>query len=161
MKNSSCVVDITGCTTGATIRHVRAILVVSTVLISLFVYFDSWAAGQELTPAETSKVKAICRSLIGVEGWRLKDIFRQQLAPYIRSKDALEESAIVHCSFRCGGTLKLRDDADIFYGFSNQPAGAPHPVDTVALHIHCKRIFATGPGTGYYPYPYYEAEHRR
>jgi hypothetical protein len=33
-------------------------------------------------------------------------------------------------------------------------------IDTVALHVDGKRILAIGPGTEYYPYPYYEAEHK-
>jgi hypothetical protein len=33
--------------------------------------------------------------------------------------------------------------------------------DTVALHIRGKRLFAFGPGTEYYPYPYYEQEHKK
>jgi hypothetical protein len=55
----------------------------------------------------------------------------------------------------------LRGEADIYYGFSNQPPNVTHRVDTVVLHIHGKRVLAIGPGTEYYPYPYYEAEHKK
>jgi len=102
-----------------------------------------------------------CRSLLGVEDWRAKEIFARRLMTYVGSRKALEESSQVECSFHCGGTLALRGNADIWYGFPNQPIGATHRIDTVALHIHGRRVFAEGPGLAYYPYPYYRAEHKK
>jgi hypothetical protein len=118
-------------------------------------------ANSELSAADISKIKAVCRSLLGVEDLRAKEIFTRRLMPYIRSKKALAESSEVVCSFRCGGTLLLRGGADVWYGFSNQSIGATHRIDTVALHVHGKRVFAVGPGLDYYPYPYYDAEHKK
>jgi hypothetical protein len=122
---------------------------------------QSHGVDAELTRQDIDKIKTVCRSLIGVEAWGVKEVFRVQLMPYVRSKRALEESSIVECSLHCGGTLKLRDEADVYYGFSNQPPNGAHRVDTVALHIHGKRVLAIGPGTEYYPYPYYEAENKK
>jgi hypothetical protein len=118
-------------------------------------------AGSELMRQEVDNLKAVCRMIVGIEDWRVKEVFRQQLRPYISSMHALEQSSVLECSFHCGGTLKLRGDADIYYGFSNQPPNVTHRVDTVALHVHGKRVLAIGPGTEYYPYPYYQAEHKK
>lgn len=115
-------------------------------------------ANSELTREDVTKITAVCRSLIGVEDSKSKEIFTRKLLPYVRSKNALAQSSHVECSFHCGGTLLLRGDADIWYGFLNQPIGATHRIDTVAFHIHGKRIFALGPGLDYYPYPYYDIE---
>jgi hypothetical protein len=121
---------------------------------------QSRGADAELAREGISKVKAVCRSLIGIEAWRAKGIFERRLGRYVRSKQALEQSGIVDCSFHCGGTLALRGDADIYYGFPNQAIRAPRRIDTVVLHIHGNRVLAIGPGTEYYPYPYYEVEHK-
>ena|SRR6266568_6864883 len=115
----------------------------------------------ELTPEDITKITAVCRSLIGVEDWRPKEIFTRALMPYIRSKKVLAESSQVECSFHCGGRLLLRGDADIWYGFPNQPIGVTHRIDTVAFHVHGKRIFAVGPGSEYYPYPYHDTEAKK
>src|SRR6266853_2349497 len=104
----------------------------------------------ELNREDITKITAVCRSLLGVEDWRPKEIFTRRLMPYIRSKKALAESSQVECSFHCGGTLLLRGDADIWYGFLNQPIGVTHRIDTVAFHLHGKRLFALGPGLAYY-----------
>jgi hypothetical protein len=122
---------------------------------------DARAGTGELTPEDIARIKAVCRSLLGVEDWRPKQIFTRELMPYIRSKKALTESSQVVCSFHCGGTLLLRGGGDIWYGYPNQPIGVVHRIDTVAFHIHGKRIFAVGPGLDYYPYPYYDAEAKR
>jgi hypothetical protein len=117
--------------------------------------FASTPAGDsELSREDIPKITAVCRSLLGVEDWRPKEIFARELLPYTRSKNALAESSQVECSFRCGGTLLLRGGGDIRYGYSNQPIGATHRIDTIAFHIHGKRIVAVGPGIDYYPYPY-------
>src|SRR5206468_8648381 len=113
-----------------------------------------------LNGADISKIKAVYRSLLGVEDWRAKEIFARGLRPYIRSKKTLAESSQIECSFHCGGTLLLWGGADIWYGFSNQPIGVTHRIDTVALHVHGKRVFAAGPCLDYYPYPYYDADHK-
>jgi hypothetical protein len=118
-------------------------------------------AGDELGREEITKITAICRSLLGVEDWRPKEIFAKKLSPYIRSKKALEASNQVECSFHCGGTLLLRGGGVIWYGFPNQPINVTHRIDTVAFHIHGKRIFAVGPGIDYYPYPYYDTKARK
>ena len=131
------------------------------VFVAITLASEARGAESELGPEDISKVKAVCRSLVGVEDWRPKEIFARTLKPYIRSRKALAESSQVECSFRCGGTLLLRGDADIWYGFYNQPVGVTHRIDTVALHIRGKRVFAVGPGLDYYPYPYYDAEHRK
>ena len=119
------------------------------------------AAGDELTRDDISKITAVCRSLLGVEDWRPKKIFAKKLMPYIRSKNALKTSNQVECSFHCGGTLLLRGGGDIWYGFPNQPLRVTHHIDTVAFHIHGRRIFAVGPGIDYYPYPYYDTEAKK
>src|SRR5581483_6170053 len=119
------------------------------------------AAGDELTRNDISKITAVCRALIGVEDWRPKEIIAKKLMPYIRSKKALEISNQVECSFHCGGTLLLRGDGDIWYGFPNQPLNVTHRIASVAFHIHGKRIFAVGPGIDYYPYPYYDTEAKK
>jgi hypothetical protein len=119
------------------------------------------AADSEFTREDIIKIKAVCRSLLGVEDWRPKEIFTHRLMPYIRSKKALAESSQVQCSFHCGGALLLRGDADIWYGFLNQPIGVTHRIDTVAFHVHGKRIFAPGPGLDYYPYPYYDRKGKK
>ena len=103
----------------------------------------------------------MCRSLLGIESWRAKSLFARELKPYVRSEKALAVSGQIDCSFHCGGTLLLRDEGDIWYGFSNQPVAAVHRIDTVAFHIRGKRILAVGPGIDYYPYPYYDAEARK
>jgi hypothetical protein len=124
--------------------------------------FTSTRAGNsELTREDVAKITAVCRSLLGVKDWRPKEIFARELLPYVRSKKALAESSQVECSFHCGGTLLLRGGGDVWYGYSNQPVGAMHRIDTVAFHIHGKRIFAVGPGTDYYPYPYYDTETKK
>jgi hypothetical protein len=115
----------------------------------------------ELTGEDITKITAVCRSLLGAEDWRAKEIFTRQLMPYMRSKKALAASSQVECSFHCGGTLLLRGDADIWYGFPNQPIGVTHRIDTVAFHVHGKRTFALGPGLDYYPYPYYDTEAKK
>jgi hypothetical protein len=122
---------------------------------------DARATRDELTRKDIAKITAVCRSLVGVEDWRPKEIFARELSPYIRSQKALAESSQVECSFHCGGTLLLRGGGDIWYGFSNQPIGVTHHIDTVAFHIHGKRVFAIGPGVDYYPYPYYNAEAKK
>jgi hypothetical protein len=119
------------------------------------------ATRDELIRKDIAKITAVCRSLVGVEDWRPKEIFARELSPYIRSQKALAESSQVECSFHCGGTLLLRGGGDIWYGFSNQPIGVTHHIDTVAFHIHGKRIFTIGPGVDYYPYPYYDAEAKK
>jgi hypothetical protein len=119
------------------------------------------ATRDELIRKDIAKITAVCRSLVGVEDWRPKEIFARELSPYIRSQKALAESSQVKCSFHCGGTLLVRGGGDIWYGFSNQPIGVTHHIDTVAFHIHGKRIFAIGPGVDYYPYPYYDAEAKK
>jgi|SRR5574338_1443139 hypothetical protein len=131
-------------------------------LASVWLGFAAIHAGDsELSRADIAKITAACRSLVGVEDWRPKEIFARELRPYIRSQKALAESSQVECSFHCGGTLLLRGGGDIWYGYSNQPVGVTHRIDTVAFHIHGKRIFAVGPGVDYYPYPYYEAEAKK
>src|ERR1041385_6063934 len=55
-----------------------------------------------------AKTTGVCRSLMGVEDWRPKEIFARELSPYVRSQKALAESSQVQCSFHCGGTLLLR-----------------------------------------------------
>jgi hypothetical protein len=115
----------------------------------------------ELNREDITKITAVCRWLLGVEDWRPKEIFTRRLMPYVRSKKTLAESNQVECSFHCGGTLLLRGDADIWYGFPNQPIGVTHRIDTVAFHVHGKRIFALGPGLEYSPYPYYDAEAKK
>jgi hypothetical protein len=135
-------------------------------LLALFVMVllsaaDARASNNELTHEDISKITAVCRSLLGVEDWRPKEIFAKKLMPYIRSKNALEQSSQVECSFHCGGTLLLRGGGDIWYGFSNQPINVTHRIDTVAFHIHGKRIFAVGPGIDYYPYPYYDTDAKK
>jgi len=122
---------------------------------------EARATRDELIRKDIAKITAVCRSLVGVEDWRPKEIFARELSPYIRSQKALAESSQVKCSFHCGGTLLLRGGGDIWYGFSNQPIGVTHHIDTVAFHIHGKRIFAIGPGVDYYPYPYYDAEAKK
>jgi hypothetical protein len=122
---------------------------------------DTCAGAGELTRDDIVKIKAVCRSLLGVEDWRPKQVFTRELKPYVRSKKALAESSQVVCSFRCGGTLLLRGNADIWYGFPNQPIGVPHRIDTVAFHVHGKRMFAVGPGLDGYPYPYYVVEAKK
>jgi hypothetical protein len=117
--------------------------------------------GAELSRDDIAKITAVCKSLIGAEDWRPIKIFTQKLMPYVRSQKALEESSQVLCSFHCGGTLLLRGGADIWYGFPNQPIGVTHRIDTVAFHVHGKRIFAVGPGINYYPYPYYDTEAKK
>ncbi len=133
-----------------------------TLLAAIMLWFpQSRGANGELAREDINKIKAVCRSLIGVEAWRAKGIFERRLMPYIGSKQALEQSGIVDCSFHCGATLALCGDADIYYGFPNQPIHAPRRIDTVVLHVHGKRTLAIGPGTEYAPYPYYEAEHKK
>jgi hypothetical protein len=114
-----------------------------------------------LTREDIVKITTVCQSLVGVEDSRPKEIFTRKLMSYIRSKKALAESSQIECSVHCGGTLLLRGDADVWYGFLNQPIGVRHRIDTVAFHVHGKRIFALGPGLDYYPYPYYDAEAKR
>jgi hypothetical protein len=137
--------------------YMKPIAVFSAIV---FAFFRSLGAGPGLTGQDIQNVKSVCQSLIGIEDWRAREFFRQHLMSYVRSKHALEEAGVVECSLHCGGTLKLRGDADIYYGFSNQPPNVSHRIDTVALHVHGKRALAIGPGTEYYPYPYYEVEHR-
>jgi len=122
---------------------------------------EARATRDELIRKDIAKITAVCRSLVGVEDWRPKEIFARELSPYIRSQKALAESSQVKCSFHCGGTLLVRGGGDIWYGFSNQPIGVTRHIDTVAFHIHGKRIFAIGPGVDYYPYPYYDAEAKK
>jgi hypothetical protein len=86
----------------------------------------------ELNREDVTKITAVCRLFIGVEDSKPKEIFTRKLMPYVRSKKALAESSQVECSSRCGGTLLLRGDADIWYGFPNQPIGVTHRIDTVA-----------------------------
>jgi len=132
------------------------------VLASVWLGLAAIHAGDSaLSPEDIAKITAVCRSLVGVEDWRPKEIFARELTPYIRSQRALAESSQVECSFHCGGTLFLRGGGDIWYGYSNQPVGATHRIDTVAFHIQAKRIFAVGPGVDYYPYPYYNAEAKK
>jgi hypothetical protein len=118
-------------------------------------------ADSELTRQDLAEIKAVCKSLLGLEEWRPKEIFARRLMPYVRSKKALEESNQVECSFHCGGTLLLRGGADIWYGFPNQPIDVTHRIDIVAFHVHGKRIFSVGPGINYYPYPYYDTEAKK
>jgi hypothetical protein len=122
---------------------------------------ETRGADSELTHDDIVRIKVVCRSLLGVEEWRPKEIFTRKLMPYVRSQKALEESSQVLCSFHCGGTLLLRGGADIWYGFPNQPIGVTHRIDTVAFHVHGKRIFAVGLGINYYPYPYYDTEAKK
>ena len=119
-----------------------------------------------LSAADIAQIKRICTSLIGVEvASKSASEKEKQLAPYLRKGVSHKEDNIVVCSGACGGTIQLRGDAQIYYGFPNTPDGLPGAghdrYDTFALHIHGKRIFAFGPGTEYYPYPYYEDEHRK
>jgi hypothetical protein len=122
---------------------------------------ETRGVNSELTREDITKITAVCRSLLGVEDWKPKEIFTRRLMPYIRSKKALAESSQIECSFHCGGTLLLRGYADIWYGFLNQPIGVTHRIDTVAFHVHGKRIFARGPGLNYYPYPYHHTEPKK
>lgn len=127
------------------------------LLATVWLGFASTRAGDsELTGEDIAKITAVCRSLLGVEDWRPKEIFARKLLPYVRSKKALAESSQVECSFHCGGTLFLRGGGDIWYGYSNQPIGITHRIDTVAFRVHGERIFALGPGSNYYPYPHYD-----
>ncbi len=119
------------------------------------------ASNDELTQEDIAKITVVCRSLLGLEDWRPKEIFAKKLMPYVRSKNALKQSNQVECSFHCGGTLLLRGGGDIWYGFSNQPINVTHRIDTVALHVRGKRIFAVGPGLDYSPYPYYDTEAKK
>jgi hypothetical protein len=119
------------------------------------------ARDSELTREDIAKITAVCRSLLGAEDWRPKEIFARKLLPYVRSKKALDESSQVECSFHCGSTLLLRGGGEIWYGYSNQPVGVPHRIDTVAFHIYGKRVLAVGPGIDYYPYPYYDTEAKK
>jgi hypothetical protein len=136
----------------------RPSLPLFTVLASMGLGFAAiHAIDSELSREDIAKITAVCRSLVGVEDWRPKEIFARELRSYIHSQKALVESNQVECSFHCGGTLLLRGGSDIWYGYSNQPIGVTHRIDTVAFHIHRKRIFAVGPGVDYYPYPYYVA----
>src|SRR5213083_128766 len=94
-------------------RHIQLfILFAAIVLTSL----ETPAANSELNGADISKIKAVYRSLLGVEDWRAKEIFARGLRPYIRSKKTLAESSQIECSFHCGGTLLLWGGADIWYG---------------------------------------------
>jgi hypothetical protein len=119
-----------------------------------------------LSAADIAQIKRICKSLLGVEvASKSAGEKEKQLTPYLRKGVSHKEDKIVVCSGACGGTIQLRGDAEIYYGFPNTPDGLPGAghdrYDTFALHIHGKRIFAFGPGTEYYPYPYYEDEHRK
>jgi hypothetical protein len=51
-----------------------------------------------------------------------------------------------------------REDVTKITAVYRSPIGVTQRIDTVALHIHGKRIFARGPGLDYYPYPYCDAE---
>src|SRR5215472_6030077 len=104
---------------------------------TLWLGFASTRAGDsELTRKDIAKITTVCRSLLGVEDWRPKELFARKLLPYVRSKEALAESSQLEYSFHCGGTLLLHGRGDIWYGYPNQPTGAMHRIDTVALHIH-------------------------
>jgi len=131
------------------------------VLVTMWLAPTAPGAGSGLSSKDIAKIEAVCRSLLGVEDRRPKEIFARELMPYVRSKQALAESSQVVCSFHCGGTLLLRGSGDVWYGYSNQPIGVVHRIDTVALHIHGKRIFAVGPGIDYYPYPYRDTEAKK
>jgi hypothetical protein len=131
------------------------------VLVAMWLAPTALGTSSELSAKDITKIEAVCRSLVGVEDWRSKEIFARELMPYVRSKSALAESSQVVCSFHCGGTLLLRGGGDIWYGYSNQPTGVLHRIDTVAFHIHGKRIFAVGPGIHYYPYLYYDTEAKK
>ena len=131
------------------------------LVIVLLSAADGRASNAELTREDIAKITAVCRSLLGVEDWRPKEIFAKKLMLYIRSKNTLEQSSQVECSFHCGGTLLLRGGGDIWYGFSNQPINITHRIDTVAFHVHGKRIFAVGSGIDYYSYPSYDTEAKK
>jgi hypothetical protein len=124
-------------------------------------FASTLARDSELTREDIVKITAVCRSLLGAEDWRPKEIFARKLLPYVRSKKALDESSQVECSFHCGSTLLLRGGGEIWYGYSNQPVGVTHRIDTVAFHIYGKRVLAVGPGIDYYPYPYYDTEAKK
>jgi hypothetical protein len=84
------------------------------LLATAWLGFASTRAGDsELTREDIAEITAVCRSLLGVEDWRPKEIFARTLLPYVRSKKALAESGKVECSFHCGGTLLLHGGGDI------------------------------------------------
>jgi hypothetical protein len=135
------------------------------ILVALILVGDAFAA-DELSSGDVTEIKRICRSLLGVQaGSKTADAKFKQFTPYLRKGASLKEARIVVCSGACGGTIPLRGDAEVYYGFPNTPDGQPGAgydrFDTVALHIRGKRLFAFGPGTEYYPYPYYEQEHKK
>ena len=126
------------------------------------------AQSDELSVRDITQIKRICRSLIGVQTKRddlgKADPIFGRFIPYLRPADALDKLWVV-CSGACGGVLPLRGGAEVYYAFPNTPdsvPGAGHDhIDTVVLHIHGKRVLSIGPGTEYYPYPYYEQEHQK
>jgi hypothetical protein len=123
-------------------------------------------AADKLSAADTAEIKRIAKSLIGKRAWgNASDPIFKKLTPYLRKGASLKEARIVVCSGACGGSVPLQGDGELYFGFPNTPDGLPGAgkdrFDTVALHIHGRRIFAFGPGTEYYPYPYYEEEHKK
>jgi hypothetical protein len=134
--------------------------------LTLLLVSDAFAASNELSPTDIRAIKRICQSLIGAKAWtNTADPIFDQFKPYLRKGASLREARIVTCSGACGGNVPLRGGGEVYYGFPNTPDGLPGAgqdrFDTVALHIHGKRIFAFGPGTEYYPYPLYEEEHKK
>ena len=136
------------------------------LLFALALSSDALASDNDLSNADLREIKRVCKSLIGVRAWgHDADPIFDRLKPYLKKGASLRESRIVTCSAACGGTVPLRGDAEVYYAFPNTPgglsgAGQDH-FDTVVLHVRGKRIFAIGPGTEYYPYPYYEEEHKK
>ncbi len=122
---------------------------------------DARASDNELTREDIAKITAVCRSLLWSRRLAPERDLREQTHALHSVGKALEQSRQVECSFHCGGTLLLRGDSDTWYGFSNQPINVTHRIDTVAFHIHGKRVVAVGPGIDYYPYPYYDTETKK
>lgn len=136
------------------------------VFVALIIAGNVAADTDKLSADDIAQIKRICKSLLGVEvGSKSANEKKKRLTPYLRKGVSHKEDNVVVCSGACGGTIPLRGDAELYYGFPNTPDGFPGAghdrYDTVALHVHGKRIFAIGPGTEYYPYPYYEEEHKK
>jgi hypothetical protein len=78
---------------------------------------------EPLDMLDRSEIKRICRSLLGAPDSDTDRIFRQQLTPYLRTKEELEHRQPLICAGQlCGGIVRLRDDATISYGFLHVPS---------------------------------------
>src|ERR1700736_1662635 len=99
------------------------------------------ASSADLTAADIAQIKIICRALSRAEGAPSKsDAILKRLSPYVRDTRTLSE---VHeiCADRCSVLVALRDNADIYFSYPDDPNAR---IDTVVFHHRGKTIFSIG-----------------